>query len=111
VMEARVPMAAVGLPLFPMFLDAAVTLLQRALRGDRITQPHRTHLYQRLANGGWGHGLVSGLYAAAAAAGALVALLHRSAAWPIAVSVYAAGVVVVGAALSRAVPFTARPQR
>jgi UDP-N-acetylmuramyl pentapeptide phosphotransferase/UDP-N-acetylglucosamine-1-phosphate transferase len=75
VAEGEVGFVRVFLPLFPLFLDAAVTMYRRARRGERITTAHRSHLYQRLANGGWGHGRVSLLYAALATLGALVALV------------------------------------
>lgn len=57
--EGRVGFVAAYLPLAPIFLDAAVTLVRRARRGARLSQAHRTHLYQRLANGGQGHARVS----------------------------------------------------
>jgi Fuc2NAc and GlcNAc transferase len=51
------------LPLAPIFLDASVTLFQRWRRGARLTEAHREHLYQRLANeAGWGHPRVSMTY-------------------------------------------------
>lgn len=68
------PAALVFIPIFPLFLDALLTLLIRFQRGEDLTDPHRAHLYQRLANGGYGHALVSSIYAVAAAIGALVAL-------------------------------------
>lgn len=39
----------------PFIVDASVTLLKRALRGDKITEAHREHYYQRLVQLGWGH--------------------------------------------------------
>lgn len=46
----------VGLLTFsPFVVDATVTLLRRALQGERFWQPHRTHFYQRLVQLGWGH--------------------------------------------------------
>jgi UDP-N-acetylmuramyl pentapeptide phosphotransferase/UDP-N-acetylglucosamine-1-phosphate transferase len=43
--------AALLLPLYYL-ADATVTLLRRALNGERITQAHRSHFYQRaIANG------------------------------------------------------------
>jgi UDP-N-acetylmuramyl pentapeptide phosphotransferase/UDP-N-acetylglucosamine-1-phosphate transferase len=33
----------------PFILDASVTLLRRALRGERLAQAHREHYYQRAA--------------------------------------------------------------
>jgi len=39
----------------PFVLDATVTVLRRALRGEKIWEAHRTHYYQRLVLHGWGH--------------------------------------------------------
>ncbi|MEN9315651.1 MAG: hypothetical protein RIS35_2044, partial [Pseudomonadota bacterium] len=39
----------------PFVLDASLTLARRALRGERLSEPHREHLYQRLALAGHGH--------------------------------------------------------
>jgi UDP-N-acetylmuramyl pentapeptide phosphotransferase/UDP-N-acetylglucosamine-1-phosphate transferase len=39
----------------PFFLDASVTLLRRALRGERVWHAHREHYYQRLIQSGWTH--------------------------------------------------------
>ena len=73
------PPAVVFLPLFPLYLDAFLTLIIRFRRGDRLTDAHRSHLYQRLANSGYGHGVVTCAYALAAAIGAAVALLMKDA--------------------------------
>jgi Fuc2NAc and GlcNAc transferase len=35
--------------------DATATLLRRAWRGDRLSQAHRTHAYQRAVQSGWSH--------------------------------------------------------
>jgi UDP-N-acetylmuramyl pentapeptide phosphotransferase/UDP-N-acetylglucosamine-1-phosphate transferase len=61
------------LPIVPLFADAATTMLVRWRAGERLTVPHRRHLYQRLANSGVGHTRVTLLYGAAAVAGAFVA--------------------------------------
>ena len=66
--EAGCTPTLVLLPLYPVFLDATVTLLRRAQRGARLSVAHREHLYQRLANGRWGHAKTSALYAVFAAA-------------------------------------------
>jgi len=63
------------LPLLPLFGDAAWTILRRWRNGERLTAPHRNHLYQRLANDGWGHTAVTMLYSVAAVCGALAAHL------------------------------------
>lgn len=39
----------------PFIVDATVTLLRRALRGERVWQAHREHYYQRLVRMGWSH--------------------------------------------------------
>jgi UDP-N-acetylmuramyl pentapeptide phosphotransferase/UDP-N-acetylglucosamine-1-phosphate transferase len=39
----------------PFIVDATVTLLLRALRGERVWQAHRSHYYQRLVLAGWSH--------------------------------------------------------
>mgnify|MGYP000704601323 CR=1 FL=1 len=39
----------------PFILDASVTLLKRALRGEKIWRAHREHYYQRLIRMGWSH--------------------------------------------------------
>lgn len=45
-------------------IDSAYTIVQRLFEGDRITRPHRKHLYQLLANNlHWSHIKVSCIYA------------------------------------------------
>jgi UDP-N-acetylmuramyl pentapeptide phosphotransferase/UDP-N-acetylglucosamine-1-phosphate transferase len=39
----------------PFIMDATATLLCRSLRGERVSQAHREHYYQRLVRMGWGH--------------------------------------------------------
>ena len=39
----------------PFIVDATVTLVQRAIRRQRIWQAHREHLYQRMVTEGLGH--------------------------------------------------------
>jgi UDP-N-acetylmuramyl pentapeptide phosphotransferase/UDP-N-acetylglucosamine-1-phosphate transferase len=68
-------LVAAFLPLYPLFLDASITLARRALRGERIWVAHRSHLYQRLANGGLGHARVTLGFGAAACIGLLVTLI------------------------------------
>jgi UDP-N-acetylmuramyl pentapeptide phosphotransferase/UDP-N-acetylglucosamine-1-phosphate transferase len=55
----------------PFIVDATVTLLRRALRGERVWQAHRSHYYQRLVLAGWSHGrTVAAEYALMLACGA-----------------------------------------
>lgn len=39
----------------PFILDASVTLVKRALRGEKIWRAHHEHYYQRLVRMGWSH--------------------------------------------------------
>ena len=39
----------------PFVLDATVTLVRRALRGEKVWQAHKVHYYQRLVGLGWSH--------------------------------------------------------
>ena len=39
----------------PFVIDATVTLLKRAARGENLAQAHRNHYYQHLVQMGWGH--------------------------------------------------------
>jgi len=39
----------------PFVVDATVTLFKRARRGEKLSQAHRSHYYQRLVQMGWGH--------------------------------------------------------
>lgn len=39
----------------PFVADASVTLFRRMLRGEKLSQAHRSHYYQRLVQMGWGH--------------------------------------------------------
>ncbi len=91
----------VFLPLYPLVLDASVTLVRRWRRGEALTEPHRTHLYQRLANGGWGHAPVSLLYAATSVVATIPSLLLPVDIRSAAILGYIAAVPVVGFALER----------
>lgn len=61
----------------PFVADATVTLFKRALRGEKLSQAHRSHYYQRLVQMGWGHRNT------ALAEYALMALAGASALWGI----------------------------
>ncbi len=61
----------------PFIVDATVTLLRRALRGEKVWQAHRSHFYQRLVRMGVGHratALRAYVLMAAAGASAVAAL-------------------------------------
>jgi UDP-N-acetylmuramyl pentapeptide phosphotransferase/UDP-N-acetylglucosamine-1-phosphate transferase len=90
-----------NLPLLPLFGDATWTIFRRWRNGERLTAPHRSHLYQRLANDGLGHAKVTVMYTVAAVCGALAAHLSGDA-WmtPWTLS-YAALTLIAGFALHR----------
>ncbi len=46
-----------------LWVDAAMTLLRRGIRGSRLTQAHRSHLYQYAIRIGWKHASVALSYA------------------------------------------------
>jgi UDP-N-acetylmuramyl pentapeptide phosphotransferase/UDP-N-acetylglucosamine-1-phosphate transferase len=50
------------LVVWPFIGDGLLTFFRRALRGERVWQAHRSHLYQRLVQTGWSHARVSLLY-------------------------------------------------
>ncbi|WP_131105987.1 lipopolysaccharide biosynthesis protein [Ornithinimicrobium sufpigmenti] len=48
----------------PYLFDTGLTLVRRAARGERLTEAHREHFYQRLSRRpGWGHIPVAALFA------------------------------------------------
>lgn len=88
-----VPFLHIFLPVFPLCLDAALTILRRWKRSEKMTEAHRSHLYQHLANGTWGHAKVSLAYAFSAAVGSLLAITLRGQAFLIAAIIY--GILVI----------------
>jgi Fuc2NAc and GlcNAc transferase len=103
----RANLVGAYLPLVPLFADATATIVRRARRGERLTEAHRSHLYQRLANGGWTHARVSAVYFAAAAVGAGVAISPPWVRGPLAAG-YVAAVIIAGLWLERRAPFPPR---
>ncbi len=59
------------LVLWPFLFDTLFTLGRRAVRGERLWEAHRSHLYQCLIVGGWSHRAVALLYAGLASLGLL----------------------------------------
>ncbi len=57
----RLPMAGV-LMLSPFIADTAFTLIRRLMRRERLSQAHRSHLYQRLVLTGLSHRAVALIY-------------------------------------------------
>lgn len=54
-LSPQVPFFIPVLMLSSLYLDAVLTLIRRAFRGQKILQPHRTHYYQRLLALGLNH--------------------------------------------------------
>ena len=65
----------VAFSLWLFLADATLTLFRRLLRGARIHEAHREHLYQLLVVGGWSHPQVSVLIGLGSTVMTLVALL------------------------------------
>jgi len=61
--------------MWPFIFDTGFTLLRRLANRENIFQPHRSHIYQRLAIAGWPHRVVSGLYGGLASMAAVIAIL------------------------------------
>jgi len=57
------------LPIAPFMLDSTCTLIRRVWRREKVSQAHRSHLYQRLARYWGGHRSVTLLYSALAVMG------------------------------------------
>jgi UDP-N-acetylmuramyl pentapeptide phosphotransferase/UDP-N-acetylglucosamine-1-phosphate transferase len=72
-----VPAVAAMLPLAPFLFDAGVTIVARAVRGERFfSTPHRSHFYQKLVDSGLSHITVSLIYALLAGVSSTLALLY-----------------------------------
>lgn len=98
----RFPFVLIFLPLVPIFLDAAATVVWRARRGERLTQAHRSHLYQRLANeSGWGHAPVSLVYGLGAIAGVVAVQISLWAGSIVVIGIYFVLAIAGGAVLER----------
>lgn len=78
----------------PFVVDASVTLVRRAMRGERFWQAHRSHYYQRLVLSGWSHRRLAmaeyGLMLGTAAA-ALLALRQSA---PVQIAILVASIAV-----------------
>lgn len=92
----------------PFVVDATVTLLRRALRGDTVWEAHRSHYYQRLVTSGWGHRRTVlweyALMAMCAAAGFAAVRMSAPGQWTILGSV-AAVLIVAMVWVDRRAPF------
>ena len=92
--DAPLPFVAWVVVLSPFLFDAALTLVRRMSRGERIHEAHSQHMYQRLVRAGWSHAAVALLYISLAAASALLMLAHY-ATGHVSAPVFAAAVALV----------------
>jgi UDP-N-acetylmuramyl pentapeptide phosphotransferase/UDP-N-acetylglucosamine-1-phosphate transferase len=87
--------AALIMPLYYL-ADATITLLRRALRGERITQAHRTHFYQRATDRGFTvMEVVTRVFAINVCLGALAILTVIAPGWAIGIPALIVGVALV----------------
>ena len=100
--EPPVPFLAWVWALSVFLFDGLLTIGRRLLRGERIYEAHRTHVYQRLVAAGWSHGRTTALY------GGLAAFLAGGAAAQVWFSWPAAAVYPVLALLLGLIPFMER---
>ena len=54
-LEPGIPVFIPVLLLASLYVDAALTIVRRLSRGEKVFQPHRTHYYQRLLQLGFNH--------------------------------------------------------
>ena len=81
----------------PFIGDATITLLKRALRGERVWRAHRTHYYQRMVQMGFGHRGTAWVGYALMAGCAAAALAGRDQAPWVQALVFFGAVAVLGA--------------
>ena len=81
----------------PFIADATITLLKRAVRGERVWRPHREHYYQRMVRMGMGHRATAWAGYAVMAACAGAALLGRNQAPALQAAAFAAASLLLAA--------------
>ena len=99
--EQGIDIVRAHLPLLPLYGDAVTTIARRWRRGERLTEAHRSHLYQRLANGPLSHTSVTIVYATVSLCGMAAAHADRSSRLSVWIGIYAALTVVLGVTLDR----------
>lgn len=93
--------AALLLPLYYV-ADATVTLFRRLLAGERVTEAHRSHFYQRALDGGFGiRRILSYVFTLNVALAALAVVTVFTASVPQHLAALAAGCVLVSLVLYR----------
>lgn len=69
-----VPIVVVIAPIIFVLFDVGLTLVLRLFQGENIFLPHRRHIYQRIQQAGWSHGMVSLFHAALSVLACILAL-------------------------------------
>lgn len=100
--------AALLLPLYYL-ADATITLLRRLTKGERVTQAHRSHFYQRAVDGGMNiYQVVGAVFAVNVALVGLAAITIVTASVTLHAAALVVGASLVGALLLKFAQ--ARPQ-
>jgi UDP-N-acetylmuramyl pentapeptide phosphotransferase/UDP-N-acetylglucosamine-1-phosphate transferase len=112
--EAVLPLWGSILLFSPFVVDATVTLVRRAVKGETVWQPHRSHFYQRLVRAGWSHrktALRAYLLMAACASSALMGarMSARDQGWLLMFWVCIYGLIALKVMLLERVSGAARP--
>jgi UDP-N-acetylmuramyl pentapeptide phosphotransferase/UDP-N-acetylglucosamine-1-phosphate transferase len=90
------PVAALIMPLYYL-ADATITLLRRVVRGEKITQAHRTHFYQRATDKGFTvMDIVTRVFAINLGLGALAILTVVVPGWASSIAALIVSVALVG---------------
>lgn len=82
----------------PFIADASVTLIRRLIRGERLSQAHRDHYYQRMVRSGLGHRATACIGYATMTVCAGAALLGRNQSPPLQAAIFAAASLLLAAA-------------
>lgn len=82
----------------PFIGDATVTLVRRLIRGERLSQAHRDHYYQRMVRAGLGHRATACIGYAAMIVCAAAALFGRNQSPVLQAAVFGAASVLLAAA-------------
>jgi UDP-N-acetylmuramyl pentapeptide phosphotransferase/UDP-N-acetylglucosamine-1-phosphate transferase len=81
----------------PFIGDATITLIKRAVRGERVWRAHREHYYQRMVRMGFGHRATAWVAYAAMALCAALALLGRGESPALQAAAFFTGVALLAA--------------
>jgi len=82
----------------PFIGDATLTLVKRAIRGERVWQAHREHYYQRMVRAGLGHRGTAGIGYVAMILCAAAALFGRTQAPALQAAIFGAASALLAAA-------------